>query len=131
MPCRSSFLTTRRFQLSKGDAIERQSKISATLALPVVFAVAGLIAVPTWDKVDPMWDGMPFFYWYQLFWLLGGGVITGIVFFASDMLAGNCATRRDDTTTADPNSAAEPAMEAAPPLIAEFHFEAFEGEADL
>jgi len=90
-----------------------------------------LIAVPTWDKVDPMWDGMPFFYWYQLFWLLGGGVITGIVFFASGMLAGNCATRRDDTSTPDPNSAAEPAMEAAPPLIAEFHFEAFEGEVDL
>ncbi|WP_321939230.1 DUF3311 domain-containing protein [Paraburkholderia sp. J8-2] len=84
-----------------------------------------LIAIPTYDRIDPMWDGMPFFYWYQLFWLLGGCVITGIVFLASDAVASN------ETSTPAPDSAAESPMDAPPPLFAEFHFEAFEGEADL
>ncbi|MEM5310725.1 DUF3311 domain-containing protein [Paraburkholderia sp. JHI869] len=83
-----------------------------------------LIAVPTWDQVDPMWDGMPFFYWYPLFWILAGCVITGIVFFASDATASKCMAGGNGTSTAAPDPAADP-------LIAEFHFEAFEGEADL
>lgn len=82
-----------------------------------------LIVVPACDKIDPMWDGMPFFYWYQLLWFLGGGVITGIVFLASDVAALNGAARENTTSTPD--------VDAPAPLIAEFHFEAFEGEADL
>ena len=83
------------------------------------FPWLALIAVPTWDKVDPMWDGMPYFYWYPLLWLLGGCVITGIVFLASDVNAANRAVRGDGASTPVPDAAAE------------FHFEAFEGEADL
>ncbi|MCP3711259.1 hypothetical protein M3I54_30520 [Paraburkholderia sp. CNPSo 3274] len=66
-----------------------------------------------------------------MFWLLGGCVITGIVFFASDVHASNCAARGGGTSTPDPDSAAESPVDAALPFIAEFHFEAFEAEADL
>ena len=46
-----------------------------------------LIAVvwpPFYNSVEPSLIGMPFFYWYQLAWVLGGAALTAIVYFATD-----------------------------------------------
>ena len=39
--------------------------------------------VSSYNKVDPEWAGIPFFYWYQLLWILIASVLTAIVYFAT------------------------------------------------
>jgi uncharacterized protein DUF3311 len=46
-----------------------------------------LIAVlwpPFYNGIEPAWGGMPFFYWYQLLWILLGALLTAIVYFATE-----------------------------------------------
>ena len=40
--------------------------------------------VPFYNAVEPRWQGIPYFYWYQFLWVILGAVITAIVYFASD-----------------------------------------------
>ena len=40
--------------------------------------------VPFYNKVDPAWIGIPFFYWYQMLWVIIGAVLTAVVYFATD-----------------------------------------------
>jgi hypothetical protein len=40
-----------------------------------------MVWVPSYNKIDPqLWD-FPFFYWYQLLWVLISAVITAVVYF--------------------------------------------------
>ena len=39
---------------------------------------------PFYNQADPIFIGMPFFYWYQLLWIIIGGVLTAIVYFATE-----------------------------------------------
>lgn len=39
---------------------------------------------PLYNKADPSWIGLPFFYWYQLMCIVIGAVLTAIVYFATD-----------------------------------------------
>ena len=39
---------------------------------------------PFYNHVEPAWRGLPFFYWYQLAWVLISAVITALVYFATD-----------------------------------------------
>jgi uncharacterized membrane protein YhaH (DUF805 family) len=39
---------------------------------------------PFYNKVEPQVAGLPFFYWYQLLWIVIGGVLTAIVYFATE-----------------------------------------------
>ena len=36
--------------------------------------------VPFYNSVDPMLFGVPFFYWYQLLWIILGAVLILIVY---------------------------------------------------
>ena len=38
---------------------------------------------PFYNKVEPTWIGIPFFYWYQLLWIVIGAVFTAVVYFAT------------------------------------------------
>ena len=38
---------------------------------------------PLYNRLEPSWIGMPFFYWYQLLWVIIGAVLTAIVYFAT------------------------------------------------
>lgn len=38
---------------------------------------------PFYNRAEPAWIGMPFFYWYQLLWVIVGAVLTAIVHFAT------------------------------------------------
>ncbi len=40
--------------------------------------------VPLYNKVEPSFGGMPFFYWFQLGLVLLGAVFTAIVYFATE-----------------------------------------------
>jgi hypothetical protein len=57
------------------------------LARPIAWARLLLILpfiavlwVPFYNSADPMLYGVPFFYWYQLLWIILGAVIIGIVY---------------------------------------------------
>ena len=39
---------------------------------------------PFYNKLEPTWLGMPFFYWYQLLWVIISAVLTGIVYKATE-----------------------------------------------
>jgi Protein of unknown function (DUF3311) len=46
-----------------------------------------LVAVvwpPFYNKLEPAFIGIPFFYWYQLACVILGAVLTAIVYFATD-----------------------------------------------
>jgi hypothetical protein len=39
---------------------------------------------PFYNKVEPSFIGMPFFYWYQLLVVIVAAILTAIVYFATD-----------------------------------------------
>ena len=50
------------------------------LLLPPYLA---MIWVSSYNKLEPEWAGIPFFYWYQLLWIWIGSALTVIVYFAT------------------------------------------------
>jgi hypothetical protein len=38
---------------------------------------------PFFNRIEPTWIGLPFFYWYQLLWVVLGVMIGAIVYFAT------------------------------------------------
>ena len=39
---------------------------------------------PLYNRVEPSWIGIPFFYWYQLVWVIIGAILTAVVYFATE-----------------------------------------------
>jgi hypothetical protein len=60
--------TPARYRLSTGALIA----VSILLALPIL----ALVLVPLYAKRSPELWGFPFFYWYQLLWVVLCGVFT-------------------------------------------------------
>lgn len=52
----------------------------------LLFAVQFAVALwpPLYNKVDPSLFGLPFFYWFQLLWVLVSALLTAVVYFATD-----------------------------------------------
>jgi len=50
----------------------------ARLLLLIPFVA--VLWVPFYNSADPAWIGIPFFYWYQLLWIILGAVIIAIVY---------------------------------------------------
>ncbi len=46
--------------------------------------IIAVIWPPFYNKAEPSWIGLPFFYWYQLLWVVIGAVLTAIVYFATE-----------------------------------------------
>ncbi len=44
---------------------------------------------PFYNKAEPALAGMPFFYWYQLLWVIIGAISTAIVYFVTEAQARN------------------------------------------
>ncbi|HEY4749040.1 MAG TPA: DUF3311 domain-containing protein [Steroidobacteraceae bacterium] len=38
---------------------------------------------PFYNSAEPYWHGVPYFYWYQMMWVLISAVLTAIVYFAT------------------------------------------------
>jgi hypothetical protein len=47
----------------------------------VQFAVA--LWPPLYNRAEPAFAGLPFFYWFQLAWVIVSAVFTAIVYFAT------------------------------------------------
>jgi hypothetical protein len=52
----------------------------------LLFAVqyVAVLWPPFYNKAEPSWIGIPFFYWYQLLWVLIGAVFTAVVYFTTE-----------------------------------------------
>ena len=46
------------------------------LLLPFI----AMLWVSSYNRIEPMVAGIPFFYWYQLLWILISAVIIGVVY---------------------------------------------------
>jgi hypothetical protein len=40
--------------------------------------------VPYFNSIEPTWNGIPFFYWFQMALVLVSAVVTAIVYFATE-----------------------------------------------
>jgi uncharacterized membrane protein YhaH (DUF805 family) len=43
-----------------------------------------VLCPPFYNRAEPAWIGMPFFYWYLLLWVIVGAVLTAVVDVATD-----------------------------------------------
>ncbi|MDG6921543.1 MAG: DUF3311 domain-containing protein [Nitrososphaerota archaeon] len=61
--------------------VKSRDVVAAVLILIPFFF---LFDIPSYNTVNPEWGGVPFFWWYQLVWL----VICGVLFFTAANLLG-------------------------------------------
>ncbi len=52
----------------------------------LLFVVQFVVALwpPFYNRTEPYWMGIPFFYWFQLFLVIVAAILTAIVYFATD-----------------------------------------------
>jgi len=52
----------------------------------LLFAIQFIVSlwVPFYNRVDPTWIGIPFFYWYQMLWVIIGAILTAVVYFVTE-----------------------------------------------
>jgi hypothetical protein len=62
---------------------QRRSGWSWWYLLFVVQCVA-VLWPPFYNRIEPTLGGLPFFYWYQLGWVVLGAILTAIVYFVTD-----------------------------------------------
>jgi hypothetical protein len=48
--------------------------------LLLIIPFIAVLCVPFYNSAEPMLYGVPFFYWYQLLWIILSAVIIGIVY---------------------------------------------------
>ncbi|MGD0493031.1 MAG: DUF3311 domain-containing protein [Steroidobacteraceae bacterium] len=61
---------------------QKKEKVSWWYLLFVLqFAV--ILWPPLYNKVEPTLIGLPFFYWFQLLWVIVSAVFTGVVYWAT------------------------------------------------
>ena len=53
----------------------------------LLFAIQWVFVLwpPLYNRAEPSWIGIPFFYWYQLLWVIIGAILTAIVYFATEI----------------------------------------------
>ena len=44
--------------------------------------------VPLYNSVEPSWNGIPFFYWFQMALILASAAVTAVVYIATERGAG-------------------------------------------
>jgi uncharacterized protein DUF3311 len=68
-------------------ATDRQDQKRAGWSWWYLLFLIQFIAVlwpPFYNTAEPSLIGLPFFYWYQLLWIILGAILTAIVYFATD-----------------------------------------------
>ena len=60
------------------SAEPKPRKVRLLFILPFV----AMLWVSSYNRIEPELFGFPFFYWYQLLWVIIGAIIAGIVYRA-------------------------------------------------
>ncbi|MBV1698344.1 MAG: DUF3311 domain-containing protein [Hyphomicrobiales bacterium] len=37
-----------------------------------------------YNKIEPSWIGVPFFYWYQMLWVIISAILIAVVYFVTE-----------------------------------------------
>lgn len=61
---------------------ERPSRAWVYLLLVIPFIA--MLWVPSYSSATPALAGIPFFYWYQFAWVIISGILTAIVYLATN-----------------------------------------------
>jgi hypothetical protein len=64
------------------EAPQRKSGMSWWHWLLLAFAVL-VLWVPLYNRAEPSFIGLPFFYWFQLLLVLVGAALTAVIYFAT------------------------------------------------
>jgi hypothetical protein len=56
----------------------------------LLFAIpfTAILWVPSYNRMEPALGGIPFFYWYQLAWILGGAAIVLVAYLIETRITG-------------------------------------------
>lgn len=52
--------------------------------LLLVIQFVAVLWPPFYNSVEPSLGGIPFYYWYQMACVIGGAILTAIVYFATE-----------------------------------------------
>ncbi|HLN10975.1 MAG TPA: DUF3311 domain-containing protein [Xanthobacteraceae bacterium] len=66
------------------DAMDRKRGGWSWWYLLFVVQCALTLWPPLYNRAEPAWVGVPFFYWFQLLLVIVGAVLTAIVYFATE-----------------------------------------------
>jgi hypothetical protein len=69
------------------DTMDQQSERRSGWSWWYLLFIIQFVAVlwpPFYNKLEPSWAGIPFFYWYQMLWVVISAVLTAIVYFATE-----------------------------------------------
>jgi len=64
------------------EAAPRRRRLKGWSLLFMIQFVA-VLWPPFFNRDEPRWLGLPFFYWYQLLWVIIGAACTAAVYFAT------------------------------------------------
>jgi hypothetical protein len=55
---------------------------AARVVVALLFGIVafGALWVPLYNRVEPALFGVPFFYWFQMAWILAGAAATGLAY---------------------------------------------------
>jgi hypothetical protein len=74
------------------DTPQRPGRRRYLPRLLLLIPLAAVLWVPSYNRIEPQLGGVPFFYWYQLAWILLGALCVWIV-YALEMRIGRRAYR--------------------------------------
>jgi len=66
------------------NATRRKRAVWSWWYLLFLLQFAALLWPPFYNKAEPYWIGIPFFYWYQLLWVAISAVITAVIYLVSE-----------------------------------------------
>jgi hypothetical protein len=66
------------------DQPARRRTGSSWWYLLFIIQFAAVLWPSYYNTAEPSFIGMPFFYWYQLLWVILGAILTATVYFATD-----------------------------------------------
>ena len=64
----------------KHSTEHRPVRVVIWARLLLILPFIAMLWVSSYDTAEPMIAGIPFFYWYQLLWILIGAAIIGFVY---------------------------------------------------
>ena len=80
------------------------SPLRAVAAVCVIAPFVAMLWIPSYNKTNPKLLGFPFFYWYQLLWVVITAVLVAI---AGAAVKRDKAARRSQRSADDPDSGTE------------------------
>ena len=58
----------------------RPVRVVVWARLLLIVPFVAVLWVSSYNSTEPMWAGIPFFYWYQLLWVIVSALIIGFVY---------------------------------------------------